>query len=50
MIRLDNVSKSYKGSLALDSVSLTICRSKTTALIGPSGSGKSTLLDLIIGL
>ena len=50
MIRLDNVSKSYQSSVALDSVSLTICRRKTTALIGPSGSGKSTLLDLIIGL
>ena len=50
MIQLENVSKSYGGSVVIDSVSLTIDRSKTTVLIGPSGSGKSTLLALIIGL
>jgi osmoprotectant transport system ATP-binding protein len=50
MIRLDNVTKSYGGSIAINSVSLTIPQGKTTALIGPSGSGKSTLLALIIGL
>ncbi len=50
MIRLDNVTKSYGGLVAIDSVSLTILQGKTTALIGPSGSGKSTLLALIIGL
>jgi len=50
MIQLDNVTKSYGGSTAIDSVGLTIPQGKTTALIGPSGSGKSTLLALIIGL
>lgn len=50
MIRLDNVTKSYGDSIAIDNVSLTIPQGKTTALIGPSGSGKSTLLALIIGL
>jgi osmoprotectant transport system ATP-binding protein len=50
MIRLEGVSKLYGDSVAIDSVSLTIHRSRTTVLIGPSGSGKSTLLGLIIGL
>jgi osmoprotectant transport system ATP-binding protein len=50
MIRLESVSKRYDSSVVIDSVSLTIQRSKTTVLIGPSGSGKSTLLGLIIGL
>ncbi len=50
MIRLENVSKFYEGSVVIDGVSLTIDRGRTTVLIGPSGSGKSTLLSLMIGL
>jgi osmoprotectant transport system ATP-binding protein len=50
MIRLDEVSKSYGGVLAVDRVTLTIEAGRTTALIGPSGSGKSTLLSLVVGL
>ncbi|MGJ0391469.1 MAG: ATP-binding cassette domain-containing protein [Methylocystis sp.] len=50
MISLQSVSKFYNGSIAIDGVSLTIERGKTTVLIGPSGSGKSTLLSLMIGL
>ena len=50
MIRLENVTKSYGGLVAIDSVTLAIPQGKTTALIGPSGSGKSTVLALIIGL
>ncbi|UZX12922.1 ATP-binding cassette domain-containing protein [Methylocystis sp. MJC1] len=50
MIKLENVSKFYGDSAAIEGVSVTIDRGKTTVLIGPSGSGKSTLLSLIIGL
>lgn len=50
MIHLDNVSKSYRGSIAVDHVALTFAGRRTTALIGPSGSGKSTLLSLVVGL
>jgi osmoprotectant transport system ATP-binding protein len=49
-IRLEGVTKSYGELIALDNISLTIAKGKTTALIGPSGSGKSTLLALLIGL
>jgi len=50
MIRLNRVTKSYRGTIALDGVSLTFPQRQTTALIGPSGSGKSTLLASIVGL
>lgn len=50
MIRLDNVSKSYGGSIAVEHIDLAFAGRRTTALIGPSGSGKSTLLSLIVGL
>lgn len=50
MIRLDNVSKSYGGSIAVDHIDLAFPARSVTALIGPSGSGKSTLLSLVVGL
>jgi osmoprotectant transport system ATP-binding protein len=50
MINLENVSKTYGSTKALDSTSLIIYPRRTTVLIGPSGCGKSTLIRLIIGL
>ncbi len=50
MIKLENISKTYASTRALDSINLTILPHKTTVLIGPSGCGKSTLIRLIIGL
>jgi len=50
MIKLDNVSKTYGSTTALDSINLAIQPHRTTVLLGPSGCGKSTLIRLIIGL
>lgn len=50
MFRLDQVSKTFQHTPALDRVSLEVAPGKTTVLIGPSGCGKSTLLRLLIGL
>ena len=53
---LHEVSVSYSGVVAVDSVSMNIYEHRITALIGPSGCGKSTLLrsfnrmnDLVMG-
>jgi cell division transport system ATP-binding protein len=50
MIKLDNISKTYKRShgLALDGISLEVQRGEFVFLVGTSGSGKSSLLRLML--
>jgi len=48
-IHLDRVTKSFRGEMVVEKLSLTIPGGKFFALLGPSGSGKTTLLRLIGG-
>ena len=51
-IFLSNISLKYPGafSYALDSITLSISKGTTTAIVGPSGSGKTSLTDILLGL
>lgn len=48
-LRVEQLSKSFGGVLAVDTVSFTLAAGEIAALIGPNGAGKSTLFNLIDG-
>ena len=47
MLKINNVSKSFAGLLAVDQCSFAIRKGTISALIGPNGAGKSTLFNCI---
>ena len=49
-LEIQNVTKRFGSTAAVNGVSLTINNGEFMALLGPSGSGKTTLLRIIAGL
>ncbi len=49
MLRIDNLSASYKGLKALQGVSIEVAQGEIVAVVGANGAGKSTLLKSIAG-
>lgn len=49
LIRLENVSKTFGSSKALDHINLEVYSEEFFSLLGPSGCGKTTLLRLLAG-
>jgi len=50
MLKIENVSKSFKDRKVLDSLSLTVDDGTIFGLVGVNGAGKSTLFRLIAGV
>ena len=50
LLRIDNVSKRFRGLAALAGVSLDIREGEIHGVIGPNGSGKTTLFNVISGI
>ncbi|MFL6091128.1 MAG: ABC transporter ATP-binding protein [Aeromicrobium sp.] len=50
MIRVENLTKDYRGLRAVDDVSFTCEPGTVTGFLGPNGAGKSTTLRILTGL
>lgn len=50
LLEIDNVVKTFGGTVALDGVSFGIAEGSMTGIIGPNGAGKTTLFDVISGV
>ena len=50
MIKIKNISKSFKEKTVLNGISGEFDKGKTNLIIGSSGTGKSVLLKCIVGL
>ena len=49
MLELQNITKDFPGTRALDDLSLTFMPGEIHALLGENGAGKSTLINIICG-
>lgn len=49
LLRVENLSKSFGGLMAVNDVSFTVEHQSVVGLIGPNGAGKTTVFNLITG-
>ena len=49
-LKVESLSKSFGGIVAVDNVSFQLNRDEIVGLIGPNGSGKTTLIRMIMSI
>ena len=49
-IQVENLTKKFKNSLAVNKINFSIEKNKTVGLLGPNGCGKTTSIGMMLGL
>ncbi len=49
LLRMEGITKTFPGAVALQDASLTVGRAEVHALVGQNGAGKSTLIKILTG-
>jgi len=47
IIKIENLTKSYKGTIAVNNISFEVFEGEIFGLLGPNGAGKTTTLEMI---
>ena len=50
LLKIDNLTKSFKGQTVVNNVSLNVRKGKIYGLLGVNGAGKSIILKMIVGM
>ena len=50
LLEMRNITKTFPGVVALDSVNLDITEGEIHALVGENGAGKATLMNVLSGI
>lgn len=50
LLRMENITKVFPGTKALDNVNLTVTSGEIHAIVGENGAGKSTLMNILSGI
>jgi inositol transport system ATP-binding protein len=50
VLRMENISKSFSGVVALSNVRLSVSKGEVHAVMGENGAGKSTLMNILSGI
>ncbi|MBZ5609019.1 MAG: ABC transporter ATP-binding protein [Acidobacteriia bacterium] len=50
VLSVTGLSKQYRDTLAVDSISFDVARNEIVGLLGPNGAGKTTTINMILGV
>src|SRR5215467_10695702 len=50
VLSVENLSKKYRTTVAVDGISFAVKRNEIVGLLGPNGAGKTTTINMVLGV